>query len=65
MLNSAVDRPGQVATAIRLAQVLDNDLAIAQHPSAANRLQEILTALGKGGRSRKGKLASVREMTAG
>lgn len=58
-------RPGLVATAMAMARILDNDLAIPQHPGAAGKLLEVLTELGRAGRKRKGKLAAVREMTAG
>lgn len=64
-LTSTESRPGLAATARALARLLDNPLAMAQHPSAAGKLMEILAELGKTGRNRKGKLAAVIEMTAG
>ncbi|KIQ15358.1 hypothetical protein RU01_15445 [Rhodococcus sp. MEB064] len=64
-LSTVAERPGLAAAARSMAQVLDNPAALPQHPAAAGRLAEILETLGKGGRSRKGKLAAVREMTAG
>ena len=55
-------RPGLKQTALALARVLDNPLTVAQHPSAAHRLGEILTTLRKGA-EKKGRLAAVREMS--
>ena len=43
----ALERPGLVAIAIRLAQLLDNQAAIPQHAAAAHRLTETLTTLSK------------------
>lgn len=56
-------RPGMKATAIALARVLDNPLTVAQHPSAAHRLTEILTTLRKGAEKKSSRLAAVREMS--
>lgn len=58
----AKSRPGLYQMALALARVLDNPVTVAQHPSAAHRLSEILSELRKGA-DRKGKLASVRQMT--
>lgn len=63
--DAARDRPGQVATALAMARIMDSPLAIPQHPAAAGKLLEVLESLGRVGRKRKGKLAAVREMTAG
>ena len=57
------DRPGMVAVALAMARLLDNPLAVAQHPAAAARLMELFALLGKGGSKRRGKLAVAREMT--
>lgn len=56
-------RPGLAQTAFALARVLDNQLAIAQHPSAARQLSELMDKLRKSGTVGKGKLAAVRAMT--
>ncbi len=62
-LSTAASRQGLVEIAIALARVLDSPLAIAQHPSAAHRLSETLDKIRRGSESRKGKLASVRQMS--
>ncbi|QSN54853.1 hypothetical protein I3U39_24345 [Mycobacteroides abscessus subsp. abscessus] len=62
-LGIAERRPGLVQTAYALARVLDNQLAIAQHPSAARQLSELMDKLRKSGTVGKGKLAAVRAMT--
>ncbi|CPW40767.1 Uncharacterised protein [Mycobacteroides abscessus subsp. abscessus] len=62
-LGVAASRPGLVQTAYALARVLDNQLAIAQHPSAARQLSELMDKLRKSGSVGKGKLAAVRAMT--
>ncbi|SKT95756.1 hypothetical protein [Mycobacteroides abscessus] len=62
-LGVAEKRPGLVQTAYALARVLDNQLAIAQHPSAARQLSELMDKLRKSGSVGKGKLAAVRAMT--
>ena len=64
-LTTTAERPGLAAAARAMARVLDSPEALPQHPSAAGKLAELLAVLGKGGRQRKGKLAAVREMTAG
>ena len=56
-------RPGMVAVTLAMAKILDDDLAIPQHPAAAARLMELLAVLRKSGSKRRGKLAAVREMT--
>lgn len=64
-LSTTAERPGLAAAARAMAMVLDSPAALPQHPSAAGKLAELLETLGKNGRQRKGKLAAVREMTAG
>lgn len=61
----AVSRPGIAQAALTMARVLDNRLAVAQHPQAANRLAELLAMLHKGGDARAGRLASVKKLAAG
>ena len=56
-------RPGLVAAALRMAQVLDNPEALTQWPQATSRLADVLEQLGKGGRKKRGNLATVRGMT--
>lgn len=65
LLAGAAEKPGMVATALAMAKILDSPVAVAQHPAAAARLVELMAILGKGGRRKRGKLAAVREMTAG
>lgn len=55
-------RQGLVQTALTLARCLDSPLAIAQHPSAARQLADILDKLRKGA-EKKGRLSAVRAMT--
>lgn len=62
-LGIAEKRPGLAQTAYALARVLDNQLAIAQHPSAARQLSELMDKLRKSGSVGKGRLAAVRAMT--
>lgn len=62
-LSTTKTRPALVATARSLARVLDTPMAIAQHPSAAHRLAEMLRELRKGSDVRGGRLASVQRMT--
>lgn len=63
---AAIDEhPGLAATALAMGRILDSPVALAQQPAAARRLMELMDALGKGGRKKRGKLATVREMTAG
>lgn len=64
-LAASVDRTGVAAVAVSMARILDNPVAIAQHPAAAARLMESLDKLRKGGRRARGKLAAVKDMTAG
>jgi hypothetical protein len=54
------ERPGLAAAA--LARLLDNTLALPQHPAAAGRLVEILGRLSKGAQ-RRGKLFAVKALT--
>ena len=57
-------RPGLAATAVALAQLLDNPRARNQHPAAAKVLTGLLDELGKiGAPRRRSHLALVREMT--
>ncbi|MBO0676804.1 hypothetical protein JRC04_04945 [Mycolicibacterium sp. S2-37] len=58
----AIARPGMYQIALTLARLLDNTVAVAQHPGAAKNLAEILATLRKGS-EKKGRLASVRQMT--
>jgi len=62
-LSTVANREGLVEVAIALARVLDNPVAVAQHPSAAHRLCEALDRLRKGSDARQGRLASVRALT--
>jgi len=62
-LSTADSRKGLVEVALALALVLDNPIAIAQHPSAAHRLSETLDKIRKGSDSKTSKLASVRMMS--
>jgi len=55
-------RPGIAEAALTMARVLDNRLAIAQHPQAANRLESLLDKLHRGGDVRGGRLASVKKI---
>lgn len=55
-------RPGLSAIALKLAELLDNPLALPQHPAAAGRLVELIGRLSKE-RQRHGRLAAVRSMT--
>jgi hypothetical protein len=57
-------RPGLAATALALAQLLDNPRARNQHPAAAKVLTQLLDELAKvGAPRRRSHLAVVREMT--
>lgn len=55
-------KPGLVATALAMAKILDNPVAIAQHPAAAARLMDLMSDLRKGGKKQHGKLAAARDM---
>jgi hypothetical protein len=61
-LETADEPPGTATIALAMARLLDNPLALPQHPAAAGRLVEILGRLSKGSQ-RPGRLASVRSMT--
>jgi hypothetical protein len=61
-LPSAEDRPGLVAIAIRLGQVMDTESAVPQFASAAKVLSEILSTLSKHS-TRRTRLSVVRGMT--
>lgn len=61
-LGAAESRPGASAIALKLAELLDNPLALPQHPAAAGRLVELLGQLAKD-RPRRGRLTAVRDMT--
>ena len=61
-LGTAEHRPGLAAIAVKLAELLDNPLALPQHPAAAGRLVELLVKLTREQR-RGGRLAAVRDMT--
>jgi hypothetical protein len=61
---AAESRPGLAATAVALAQLLDNPAARNQHAAAAKVLTNLLDALAKvGAPRRRSHLALVREMT--
>lgn len=62
LLDASDDRPALAAIAVALAEVLDNPAAIPQHAAAAHRLVELLGSLSQGS-GRRGRLASVRDMT--
>lgn len=62
-LTSAETRKGAAQAALSMARILDNDLALAQQPAAAGRLEAILENLRRGSARRKGRLASVQAMT--
>ena len=64
-LAATEDRSGVAAVALAMARILDSPVALAQHPAAASRLMESLDKLRKGGRRARGKLAAVKDMTAG
>lgn len=55
-------RPGLAAIAVRLAELLENPLALPHHAAAAHRLVELLGRLAKE-TPRPGRLAAVRDMT--
>jgi hypothetical protein len=60
--SAAAERPGLRAVAFRLAELLDNECAVPQYPSAARVLVDVLDRLGKRAHGR-GRLALVRQMT--
>ena len=62
-LSTTATRQGLVEVALALARVLDNPIAIAQHPSSAHRLSETLDKIRKGSDAKASKLASVRSMS--
>lgn len=64
-LAGAEDRPGEVAVVRALGRILDDPLAISQHPAASARVLDYMAKLERGGKKRRGKLAAVRDMTAG
>lgn len=59
---AAERRPGLAAAAIKLAELLDNPLAVPQHPQAAGRLVALLGLLAREERH-GGRLAAVRSLT--
>lgn len=63
LLSTPATKPGLAAGALAMAKILDDPLALAQHPAAMARLAEVLATLGKGANSRRGKLAAVKAMT--
>jgi hypothetical protein len=63
LLSTPEVKPGLAAGALAMARILDDPLALAQHPAAMARLSEALATLGKGANSRRGKLAAVKAMT--
>ena len=62
-LTSAETRKGAAQAALAMARILDNPGALTQQPAAAARLTTILEDLRKGSARRKGRLASVQQMT--
>ena len=58
----AQERPGLVAIAIRLAQLMDNQSAVPQFSAAAKVLSDILGTLSKHS-TRRTRLSAVRSMT--
>ena len=62
-LTSAETRKGAAQSALAMARILDNPLALAQQPSAAAKLTQILEDLRKGSARRRGRLASVQAIT--
>jgi hypothetical protein len=56
--------PGLAALARRLAQIIDNPLALPQAPAAAARLLDIYKQLGINIQPRGSKLAAVKDMIA-
>lgn len=61
-LPAAEDRPGLVAIAIRLAQLMDTQSAVPQFSAAAKVLSEIITGLTRQSRH-PGRLTAVRSLT--
>lgn len=62
-LTSAETRRGAAQAALAMARILDNPLALAQQPAAAAKLTGILEELRKGSARKRGRLASVQQMT--
>lgn len=58
-LSGAANRPGLAASALRLAELLDDPTAAPQKPAAARALRELLDELAQGARV-GGKLAELR-----
>ena len=58
------ERPALCAIALAMARILDNPVALPQHPAAAGRLVETMGHLSKVARPH-GRLASVQRMTGG
>lgn len=63
LLSTPETKPGLAAGCLAMARILDDPLALAQHPAAMARLSEALATLGKGSNQRRGKLALVKAMT--
>jgi hypothetical protein len=63
MLNTPESKPGLAAGCLAMARILDDPLALAQHPAAMARMTEALEKLRKGADASKGRLASVRKMS--
>jgi len=61
-LPAAKDRPGLVAIAIRLGQLMDTESAVPQYSAAAKVLSDIITGLSRQSR-RPGRLTAVRSLT--
>jgi hypothetical protein len=62
-LIAAKAHPGLVATAIALAQLIDDPMGRAQRPAAAQRLQELRREMRKGSTGQESALAAVRALT--
>lgn len=65
-LSASENHPGMVATAKRMARILDNPDLVKLHPTSSRQLMQILESLRSKsqGRRRGGRLASVQQMTA-
>ena len=61
-LPAAQDRPGLIAIAIRLGQLMDTESAVPQYSAAAKVLSDIITTLSKHS-TRRTRLTAVRGMT--
>lgn len=62
-LTSSETRKGAAQSALAMARILDNALALPQHKGAADTLVKVLEDLRKGSARKRGRLASVQAMT--